>query len=153
MLGHVLAEAARPHIGPHLVDMGGAFVLGAYGAVGVPAGGDLHVGGPEGILLLVVDEDLVGVVLVHCKPYPFVVACGFSAASGIAGKWRMVGLRVTNTVRRRVAAAHISTAPAPGRSSISAPPTAGPATAAVPRATLMTLARRPRRSSGVSRSW
>src|SRR5262245_22831335 len=62
---HVFPEGSGAHVRPHLVHVGAALVLGAGGAFDSPAGWDVQVGWPQGVLLLVVDEDLVGDVVPH----------------------------------------------------------------------------------------
>src|SRR5262245_52959080 len=62
---HFLAQAQRPHVRPHLLDVGEAFGLGARLARVAPARRVLAVRGPDRVLLLVVDHDLVhGLVVV-----------------------------------------------------------------------------------------
>src|SRR5439155_25185494 len=68
---HALAQAARPHVRPHLVDVGRALLLGALLPDLVPPGGYLVAGQPERVLVLVVAEHLVPRVVVHVT-VPFV---------------------------------------------------------------------------------
>src|SRR6184192_3253044 len=83
---HALAEAAGAHVGPHLVHVVHALLAGARRAVRAPARRYLLVRGPERVLLLVVDQDLEGGVLVH---QGFLSVTGSSSrACAAAGKPR-----------------------------------------------------------------
>src|SRR5690606_1998218 len=68
---HVLAQAERAHVGPHLVDVVQAVLLFPRLARGAPALGQRLVVGPDGVLLFVVHdhlEDRVFVVPAHPRP-------------------------------------------------------------------------------------
>src|ERR1044071_3357709 len=54
-----LAEAQRPHVGPHLLDVRQALLLRADRPRVDPAGGVVALGGPDRVLLFVVPDDLV----------------------------------------------------------------------------------------------
>src|SRR5256885_1244524 len=60
---HLLAQAQRAHVGPHLVDVGQALVLAALFAHLPPASRRLAVRKPDRVLLLVVDHDLVDTIV------------------------------------------------------------------------------------------
>src|SRR6266496_3173505 len=60
---HLLAKAQRAHVGPDLVDVLEALRLGTLLAHLAPAGRRLAIGEPDGVLLLVVDNHLVGAVV------------------------------------------------------------------------------------------
>src|SRR5690348_7384063 len=62
---HLLTKAARPHVGPDLVDIGHAVGLAALFADGPPAGRDVVVDQPERVLFLVVDQNLIPGVVIH----------------------------------------------------------------------------------------
>src|SRR5947207_2039998 len=68
---HAVAQAARPHVRPHLGGVGRALLLGALLPDLVPPGGYLVAGQPERVLVLVVAEHLVPRVVVHVT-VPFV---------------------------------------------------------------------------------
>jgi hypothetical protein len=51
---HLLAQTQRPHVGPHLLDMGQALFLRAAFAGVVPAKRVLAISWPDGVLLFVV---------------------------------------------------------------------------------------------------
>src|SRR5579871_6335239 len=53
------AQAERPHVGPHLFDVGQALLFGAAHARVAPAQGILPRSRPDGVLLLVIDHDLI----------------------------------------------------------------------------------------------
>src|SRR5258708_34303326 len=59
-LFHLLAQAQRPHVRPHLVDVLEAVRLRALLAHLPPTGGRLGVGEPNGVLLPRGDDHLVG---------------------------------------------------------------------------------------------
>nr|QEO74594.1 hypothetical protein [uncultured bacterium] len=65
---HGLAQAAWPHVGPYLVDVGGALVLGALLAHAMPACGHVVPGQPQRVLILVVSQYLVARVVIHSLP-------------------------------------------------------------------------------------
>lgn len=56
---HRLAQAERTHIGPDLLDMFEALRFRARWAFRSPSIGDLSVDRPNGILLFVVDDNLI----------------------------------------------------------------------------------------------
>jgi hypothetical protein len=60
---HAQAQTQRPHVRPHLLDAGQALLTGALGTLGTPAVRQFALQPPDGVLLLVVEDDAVeGVV-------------------------------------------------------------------------------------------
>src|ERR1041384_1667705 len=78
------AQAERPHIGPHLLDVGQALLLPAHLAPAAPAERDLAVLGPDRVLLLVVDDHLIAGVFRHHN------SGSGSQVPPVAGRFRMM---------------------------------------------------------------
>src|SRR3954470_16751212 len=94
--GHVLAQAERPHVGPHRLDVFEAFGLRSALAAVAPSERILAIGRPDRVLLFVVHHDLV-----DSRVFPFVsrhTACVSSMASAhrmrsVSSKCRQVTAR------------------------------------------------------------
>src|SRR5207248_1250263 len=82
---HFAAQAERPQIGPRFFDEGEALGLGAALAAVAPPGGQLPVGGPDRILLLVVAHNTVrGLVgIAHGRTSRISSSSGASGRSAI----------------------------------------------------------------------
>src|SRR5215212_8361607 len=72
LLFHLLAETERPHVGPDFLDVSQTFFLRAALAGVVPAKRILPVGGPDRVLLLMVDDHFVDGVVFSVVTHTYV---------------------------------------------------------------------------------
>jgi hypothetical protein len=92
LLLHFLPQAQRAHVDPHFLDVVQTLLLGAGLARILSTEGILAIGGPDGILRLVVDDDFVdrGVFLfIAHGSFPFCQRClAVGGGCGFGRAWR-----------------------------------------------------------------